>query len=73
MPDPNETNIKNEISAISKTINAILKKIEQEREKFLPASTENNPLESQKVLARDDQTSESSSTDIKATGESPRT
>jgi len=64
MPDPNETHIKNEISEISKTINAILKKIEQEREKFLPASREDNSSESQNMPAKDDQKNESSSAEI---------
>jgi len=69
MPEPNETHIKNEISEISKTINAILKKIEQEREKFLPASTEDNLSETQNMPAENDQKNESSSPNIDTTGE----
>ena len=67
MPEPNETHIKNEISEISKTINAILKKIEQEREKFLPASTEDNSSESQNMPAKDEQKNESPSSEIETT------
>jgi len=52
MPEPDETYIKNEISEISKTITAILKKVEQEREKFLPASTRDNPSESRNMPAK---------------------
>lgn len=68
MPDPNETHIKNEISAISKRINAILKKIEQEREKFQPAGSEDNSSQSQNMPAKDDQKNESSSAEIETTG-----
>jgi hypothetical protein len=68
MPDLNETHIKNEISEISKRINAILKKIEQEREKFLPASSEDNSSKNQNIPAKDDQKNESSVAEIETTG-----
>jgi len=71
MSEPDETYIKNEIGEISKTITAILKKIEQEREKFLPTSTEDNPSESQNMPAEDDQKEKESSPTIETTGESP--
>lgn len=71
MPESDETYIKNEINEISKTITAILKKVEQEREKFLPASTEDNPSESQNLPAKDDLKEESSSPNIETPGEPP--
>jgi len=39
MPDPKETDLKNEIDQISKTIDQILGKIEAERERLLPADS----------------------------------
>ncbi len=71
MPEPDETHIKNEIGEISKSIDAILKEIEQERKRFLPASTENNPSKSHIMPVEDDQKNKSSPSDVETTGELP--